>query len=133
MTTLHTCNKGQTQHGTEEDFQDEVAIVVHQVAGHDRHHSQTQVLDGLHAVVLGVGESAHKLTHSLTGPIHCVQRLYLIHFQLAHYENLNNFRQEQDMVRSTTLIEAAKSLAPSNIKGHGKILYQKPWLKVYGA
>ena len=34
-----------------------------------------------------------------------------------------------DLYHSTAFIEAAKSLVPSNIKGHGKVLYQKPRLK----
>ena len=46
------------------------------------------------------------------------------------YKNLNNFRQERDwaqnLYHSTALIEAAKSLVPSNVKGHGKVSYQKP-------
>ena len=35
----------------------------------------------------------------------------------------------RDLCHSTALVEAAKNLAPSNIKGHGKVPYQKPWLK----
>ena len=33
------------------------------------------------------------------------------------------------LVSSTALIEAAKSLAPSSVIGHGKVPYQKPRLK----
>ena len=29
----------------------------------------------------------------------------------------------------TALVEAAKTLAPLNVIGHGKVVYQKPWLK----
>ena len=32
-------------------------------------------------------------------------------------------------IDSTALIEVVKSLAPSNVKGHGKVLYQTPQLK----
>ena len=41
----------------------------------------------------------------------------------------------QDLYHSTALVEAVKSLAPSNVKGHGKVYiyvlvpYQKPRLK----
>ena len=34
-----------------------------------------------------------------------------------------------DVYHSTTLVEATKSLAPLNVIGHGKVLYQKPRLK----
>ena len=48
--------------------------------------------------------------------------LYPVHVELTHtyYKNLNNFRQERDMgtrdlYHSTALVEAVKSLAPSNV------------------
>ena len=31
--------------------------------------------------------------------------------------------------QSTALVEATKSLAPSNVIRHGKVPYQRPWLK----
>ena len=41
----------------------------------------------------------------------------------------------RDLYHSTALVEAVKSLAPLNVKGHGKVPYQKPQLKsmVHGA
>ena len=50
--------------------------------------------------------------------------IYLIHVEFG------NFRQEQDigpgLVPFYSTLEVAKSLVPSNVKGHGKVLYQKP-------
>ena len=44
-----------------------------------------------------------------------------------------NIRQERDMgmglVSFYALVEVAKSLVPSDVKGHGKVLYQKPQLR----
>ena len=58
--------------------------------------------------------------------------LYLVHAELAHIKMLN-FRQEQDIAQdlyhSTALVEATKSLAPSNVKIHDEVPYQKPQLK----
>ena len=56
--------------------------------------------------------------------------VHYTHIELAH----NNFRQEWGLgtrlvYNSTALIQAAKSLVPLNVKGHGKLLYQKPQLK----
>ena len=36
---------------------------------------------------------------------------------------------DRDLYYSTALVEVAKSLAPLNVIGHGKVLYQKPQLK----
>ena len=76
-------------------------------------------------------------TTSVGGLSYVCMYVYLVHVELAHnYKNLNNFRQERDMgtglvtYHSTALVEAVKSFVPSNVKGHGKVLYyQKPWLK----
>ena len=55
---------------------------------------------------------------------HTINVLYLLPITLDRNEIW-----AQDLYHSTTLIEAAKSLVPSNVKGHGKIPYQKPRLK----
>ena len=53
-------------------------------------------------------------------------------FMLSWHIIINNFRQKQDMstglapfYSTTALVEAAKSLAPSNVKWHGKVPYKK--------
>ena len=38
-----------------------------------------------------------------------------------------------DLYHSTALIEVVKSLTPLNVKGSGKVPYQKTSAKVYGA
>ena len=49
------------------------------------------------------------------------------------YKNLitldRNETWARDLYHSTVLVEAVKSLALSNVIGHGKVLYQKPRLK----
>ena len=56
-----TCDEGHAEHGQEEHLQHEVAIVVHNVARHDGDNSQTEVLDGLHAV----GNDIHSTSEQL--------------------------------------------------------------------
>ena len=59
--------------------------------------------------------------------------LYLIHVELAHIKiSDRNEIWAWDLHHSTALVEVAKSLAPSNVKGHGEVLYLKPWLKSNG-
>ena len=53
--------------------------------------------------------------------------LYLFHVELAHNKSLNNFRQERGM--GIALVEAAKSLVFSNVKGHDKVSHWRPRLK----
>ena len=59
--------------------------------------------------------------------------LYLIHVELAHIK-ITSDRNERawDLYHLTALVEAAKSLAPLDVIGHGKVPYQKPWLKSMG-
>ena len=46
-------------------------------------------------------------------------------FGMCNHSDRNN----RGMGMGLVLVEGAKSLAPSNVIGHGKILYQKPRLK----
>ena len=58
---------------------------------------------------------------------------YLVHVELAHIKNSITLDWNEIWARNlhhcTALIKVAKSLAPSNVIGHGKVLYQKPRLK----
>ena len=52
--------------------------------------------------------------------------LYLVHVELTHIK-ISSDKNEiwaWDLYHSTALIEVAKSSVPSNIIGHGKVLYQ---------
>ena len=59
--------------------------------------------------------------------------LHLVHVELAHIKIwITSDRNEiwaRDLYHSTALVEAAKSLALSNVIGHGEVPYQKPRLK----
>ena len=58
------------------------------------------------------------------------EELYLAHTELAQVITSDrNKVWAQDLYHSIVLVEVAKSLAPSNVIGHGKVPYQKPWLK----
>ena len=62
-----------------------------------------------------------------------VYPLYLGHVELAHIKNSITLDRNEirawDLHHCAALIEAVKSLALSNVKGHGKVPYQKPRLK----
>ena len=54
----------------------------------------------------------------------------LTHVEVAHIKILiTSDRNEIWAKHSTALVEVAKSLALSNLTGHGMVLYQKPLLK----
>ena len=62
--------------------------------------------------------------------------MYLIHVELAHTCIRITWNEiwAQDLYNSTALVEAAKSLASSNIKGHGEVrIVPETSAKVYGA
>ena len=59
--------------------------------------------------------------------------LYLVHIELAHMKiwiilNRNEI-WARDLYHSTAVVEAVKRVALLNVIGHGKVPYQKPWLK----
>ena len=61
--------------------------------------------------------------------------LYLVHIELAHtcmkiwITSNRNEIWAQDLYHSTAVVEAVKRVALLNVIGHGKVPYQKPWLK----
>ena len=78
----------------------------------------------------------HTHTHTHTGRYDINKSLYFIHVELAHIKNAildwNEIRA-WGLHHCAALIKVAKSLAPLNVIGHGKVLYQKTSAKVYGA
>ena len=87
--------------------------------------------------LLNVRSIHQSITGGLIGP--SIWHLYLVHVELAYmYVRIwiTSDRNEvwaQELYLSTALVEAAKSLVLSNVIGHGKVPYQKPWLKSMGA
>ena len=64
---------------------------------------------------------------SMANPLYPLYTLFALSWHI-----LTSDRNEiwaRDLYHSTALVEAAKSLALSNITEYGKVLYQKPWLK----
>ena len=59
--------------------------------------------------------------------------MYFIHVEMAHIKNSITLDWNEicawDLHHCVALVKAAKSLAPLNAIGHGKVLYQKSRLK----